>query len=61
MVALNTVYAPSKTHTWAKNRVGDFFCQDADYVGENRPEPATASGKNDHATTMLCQVLIITG
>ncbi|WPJ97221.1 RHS repeat-associated core domain-containing protein [Coraliomargarita algicola] len=37
MVALNIVYAPSKTPTRSKNRVGDFFCQDADCVGENRP------------------------
>jgi RHS repeat-associated protein len=37
MVALNTAYAPSKTPTRSKNRVGDFFCQGADCVGSNRP------------------------
>lgn len=35
MVALNTAYAPSKALTRSENRVGDFFCEVADCVGED--------------------------
>jgi RHS repeat-associated protein len=46
MVALNTAYAPSKTPTRSKNRVGDFFCQGADCVGSNRPATRNRIGEN---------------
>ena len=36
MVAFNTDYAPSKTPTRSQNRVGDFFCEAGERVGENR-------------------------
>jgi|GEM_PF-3825080 len=36
MVALNTAYAPRKTSTRSENRVGDFFCEAGERVGNNR-------------------------
>jgi RHS repeat-associated protein len=45
MVALNTAYAPSKTPTRSKNRVGDFFCQGADCVGSDRPATRNRIGE----------------
>ena len=36
MVALNTAYASSKTLERSQNRVGDFFCEGADCVWNNR-------------------------
>jgi len=45
MVALNTAYAPSKTPTRSKNRVGNFFCQGADCVGSDRPATRNRIGE----------------
>ena len=60
MVALNEHFAPVKTDTQPKNRVGDFFLGTPIASGSISLQAASASGKNGVATTILRQVLITT-
>ena len=50
MVALNTAYALSKTSTRSENRVGDFFCEAGECVGNNRLASRIATkGKSSYS------------
>ena len=53
MVALNTAYAPSKTRTQPKNRVGNFFGGVGDRAGENRLPTRKGAGKNGLTLTII--------
>jgi len=53
MVALNTAYAPSKTRTQPKNRVGNFFGRVGDRAGENRPATRNRIGENGPTLTII--------
>ena len=53
MVALNTAYAPSKTRTQPKNRVGNFFGGVADCAGENRSATRKGTGENRLTVTII--------